>query len=188
MLAEGADGLTEDTRFNRPAKDGEEYTEEGIYTITAENLYTGRITEKKIYVGTNQILKAYMATGLTIQEIKDLAARGAEIGEDGTIRLGQIMQTTETEEVIGQAEPAKTAAVQGDGDLPEEPEDAEESTHRSGKIIIFIIVVLIVSVLVGCGSRQKKKLPKTAGQQSAARSAQQNTIMGSDESKKEEQQ
>ena len=30
QLKAGADGLTEDVRFNRPAKDGDEYTEEGV--------------------------------------------------------------------------------------------------------------------------------------------------------------
>ena len=55
---EGADGLTEDTRFNTTAKDGDRYTDEGIYTITAKNQYTGIETTKKIYVGTNRILAA----------------------------------------------------------------------------------------------------------------------------------
>lgn len=30
---DGAEGLTEDVRFNKPAKDGEKYTDEGIYTL-----------------------------------------------------------------------------------------------------------------------------------------------------------
>ncbi len=37
VLVQGSDALTEDTRFNRPAKDGEQYTDEGIYTITVRN-------------------------------------------------------------------------------------------------------------------------------------------------------
>lgn len=40
MLKDSADGLVEDTRFNGPARDGAEYTEEGIYTITVSNEYT----------------------------------------------------------------------------------------------------------------------------------------------------
>ena len=66
-LAEGATGLTEDVRFNRPARDGEQYTEEGIYTITVSNRYTGQQTVKQIYVGTNKILLAHMVTGLSIE-------------------------------------------------------------------------------------------------------------------------
>lgn len=84
-LAEGAVGLTEDVRFNRPAKDGDQYTAEGIYTITVSNRYTGQETVKQIYVGTNKILMAHMVTGLSIDEIQEQLAKGAQIAEDGTI-------------------------------------------------------------------------------------------------------
>ena len=86
VLQEGADGLTEDVRFNRPEKDGDCYTEEGIYTITVSNRYTGQQTQKKLYVGTDNLLKAYVTTGLSIQEIRHQVEKGAEIGEDGTIQ------------------------------------------------------------------------------------------------------
>ena len=62
-----------DIRFNRPAKDKEKFTEEGIYTITALNQYTGLKTTKIIYVGDkdNKILKTYAEhPELTISEIK----------------------------------------------------------------------------------------------------------------------
>jgi len=85
VLAEGATGLTEDVRFNRPARDGDQYTDEGIYTITVSNRYTGQQTTKQIYVGTNKILLAHMVTGKSVQEIRDLIAKGAQIAEDGTI-------------------------------------------------------------------------------------------------------
>ena len=88
-LAEGATGLTEDVRFNRPARDGEQYTEEGIYTITVSNRYTGQQTVKQIYVGTNKILLAHMVTGLSIEEVRGQIAKGAQIAEDGTI-IGMI--------------------------------------------------------------------------------------------------
>ena len=63
VLTENADGLEEDVRASGPAKDGETYTKEGIYTITVENVYTNDQTTKKIYVGNNKLLKAYMNTG-----------------------------------------------------------------------------------------------------------------------------
>jgi ribonuclease HII len=71
-LAEGAVGLTEDVRFNRPARDGDRYTDEGIYTITVSNCYTGQETVKRIYVGTNKLLMAHMVTGMSIDEIRGL--------------------------------------------------------------------------------------------------------------------
>lgn len=85
VLAEGAVGLTEDVRFNRPARDGDQYTDEGIYTITVSNRYTGQQTTKQIYVGTNKILLAHMVTGMSVQEIRDQIAKGAQIADDGTI-------------------------------------------------------------------------------------------------------
>lgn len=85
VLSEGAVGLTEDVRFNRPARDGDQYTDEGIYTITVSNRYTGQETTKQIYVGTNKLLMAHIVTGLSIEEIRDRIAKGAQIAEDGTI-------------------------------------------------------------------------------------------------------
>lgn len=93
VLAEGADGLTEDTRFNRPAREGEHYTQEGIYTITVRNRYTGQETQKIIYVGNNDVLKAHVTTGLSISEITYQLSTGATVAEDGTI----IPAPTETE-------------------------------------------------------------------------------------------
>lgn len=86
VLSEGVDGLVEDTRFNRPAKDGEQFTEEGIYTITVTNQYTNVTTEKRIYVGKNTLLKAHVVTGLSISEIQERISDGkAKIDEKGNI-------------------------------------------------------------------------------------------------------
>lgn len=85
MLAEGANGLVEDTRFNKPAKDGDEYTEEGIYTITASNPSTGQETIKKIYVGDNPVLKCYAVTGLPVETINAHLAEGDTIDSDGAL-------------------------------------------------------------------------------------------------------
>lgn len=102
VLAEGAAGLTEDTRFNRPAREGEHYTQEGIYTITVRNRYTGEKTQKIIYVGTNDVLKAHVTTGLPISEITWQLSNGATVAPDGSI----IPAPTETEPPV----PAETAA------------------------------------------------------------------------------
>ncbi len=85
MLSESADGLVEDTRFNRPARDGERYTDEGIYTITVTNRYTGQQTEKKIYVGSNHLLKAHVTSGLPVPDIASLLSAGGQVLEDGTL-------------------------------------------------------------------------------------------------------
>ncbi len=68
-LTEGASGVVEDIRFNRPARDGEEYTQEGIYTITVQNEYTGQETTKTLYVGNDSKLIDYVSQGFTVDEI-----------------------------------------------------------------------------------------------------------------------
>lgn len=78
-----AGGYVEDVRFNRPAKDGDEYTEEGIYTFNVKNLYTGEQTEKTIYVGESDVLKALSKNKMSVTELNAQLERGAEIGADG---------------------------------------------------------------------------------------------------------
>lgn len=85
VMAPGADGLVEDVRFNGPARDGDMYTEDGVYTVTASNEYTGQTTEKVIYVGDDPVLKAYAVTGLPIQEINQRIASGETIDDDGRL-------------------------------------------------------------------------------------------------------
>ena len=76
VLTEGANGYIADPRFNRPARDGETYIDEGIYTITAANRYTGQTTQKIIYVGTNDILSNYVSSGMTLDEIINKLSSG----------------------------------------------------------------------------------------------------------------
>jgi hypothetical protein len=85
VMSAGANGLVEDTRFNGPARDGDKYTEEGIYTITASNPSTRQETVKKIYVGNNPVLKAYAVTGMSIEQINEHLAEGYTINEDGIL-------------------------------------------------------------------------------------------------------
>ena len=48
--------LTLDTRFNKAVADGDEFKDEGLYTITVSNQYTNEHVTKKISVGQNKIL------------------------------------------------------------------------------------------------------------------------------------
>lgn len=91
VLNETENGLVEDTRFNKPAADGEEFVEEGIYTITATNRYTNQSsTVKKIYVGTNNVLMAHAKTNLSIDEINKQLANGTTVNEDGSLEYASI--------------------------------------------------------------------------------------------------
>lgn len=74
-----------DIRSNEPASDGKNYTDPGIYTITAVNPSTSQTTEKVIYVGNNPLLKCYAITGYSLEQIQDMLDQGATISDDGSI-------------------------------------------------------------------------------------------------------
>ena len=87
MLTGDNSGLSSDVRYNRAATDGEEFVEEGIYTISVYNNYTKESTEKKICIGRNELLKANTVTGIPIEEINRQLLLGAKINRDGTIEF-----------------------------------------------------------------------------------------------------
>lgn len=58
-----------DVRFNRPAKDGDRYTQEGVYTITVRNRYTGESTVKTIFVGPDELLETYVERGFSRESL-----------------------------------------------------------------------------------------------------------------------
>lgn len=146
VLQEGTVGLVEDVRFNKPAKDGSEFTDEGIYSITVTNRYTGQQTIKKIYVGTNDMLKAYVVTGMSLQDIQDQVALGATITEDGTLIApdgtmiaSQTQQPVESEPVDDTYDSSELPGVQG---------EAETSDGISVALPV-VLLCLGIGVLLG---------------------------------------
>ncbi|MCQ2496969.1 MAG: hypothetical protein MJ131_10325 [Lachnospiraceae bacterium] len=77
----------EDVRFDRPAKDGESYDEEGIYTFTVKNLFTSENVTKTIYVGETSIYRALAKNKVSIDEINQRLVNGEEMDDDGTLYL-----------------------------------------------------------------------------------------------------
>lgn len=181
-LTMGADGqLVEDVRFNRPAKDGDQYTDEGIYTFVVRNLYTGESTTKTIYVGTDRYLTALSLTGCTVEELNAQLAQGATISEDGMIiEASQEPETespdeTETEEsetespAVIETEGAESSI--GDAEVTdahtEEMTEAEtseavaESKNQNlliyaGMVIVVLVIVLVIIVFM-CKRHNKQK-------------------------------
>ena len=144
VLTDSADGLVEDTRSNAPAKDGEKYTEEGIYTITATNQYTNQKTTKKIYVGTNNLMKAVMTSGLSIEEINKLISEGATIDDEGTLTLAK-----------------KSEVVDSSDRTISSSENAEKATNKAFNLKYLIAVVgalLVVALFVGIKHKKKKSI------------------------------
>ena len=164
-LKGSADGLVEDTRFNGPAKDGAEYTDEGIYTITVSNEYTGQFTTKKIYVGTNNILRAYMTTGLSIPEINNLVDNGATISDDGTIQLATVKpaeESTEPEEEKLTVPVSSDESTSGKSEANTEPEVNEQTKEPfpiAAAICILVCIIIAIGVIVKV---KKKKRPVKA--------------------------
>ena len=99
VLVNGANGRTEDVRFNRPAKDGDQYKDEGIYRFHVHNLYTGEETTKTIYVGSDMFLRAMSATHLSVKELEDRLAEGYTIGNDGRL-IDPPVEETENVSVV----------------------------------------------------------------------------------------
>lgn len=158
-LKDSADGLVEDTRFNGPAKDGAEYIDEGIYTITVSNEYTGQFTTKKIYVGTNNILRAYMTTGLSIPEINNLVDDGATISDDGTIQLATVKTAEESTEPGEEKLAVPTSSdesTNGESEANAEPE-VNEQTKEYFPIVASICILVCIIVVVGVIMKVKKK-------------------------------
>ena len=151
VLTDSADGLVEDTRSNAPAKDGEKYTEEGIYTITATNQYTNQKTTKKIYVGTNNLMKAVMTSGLSIEEINKLISEGATIDDEGTLTLAK-----------------KSEVVDSSDRTISSSENAEKATNKAFNFKYLIAVVgalLVVALIVGIKHKKKKSIAEEDDEQ-----------------------
>lgn len=87
-LSVGSNGqVKEDVRFNRPAQDGESYTDEGIYVFSVKNLYTGESTTKTIYVGDNKFLRALSQGNMTLAALNEKIAAGGTVQADGSILM-----------------------------------------------------------------------------------------------------
>lgn len=137
VLASDGEDFVEDTRYNGPARDGEQYTDPGVYTITATNPSTGQSTEKKINVGTDPVLMAYVTTGYSLDEIRDQVSQGAQIAEDGTITWPEA-QTTQT---------AQTAS--DDANASQGMDEASSGEGSSGGAAVAVVVVIVVAIAAG---------------------------------------
>ena len=155
-LVNGSDELTEDVRFNGPAEEGKVYDKEGIYEITVKNKYTGESTEKKVYVGKDKILKAYVQNkGMSIKDIKTKVSKGATISNDGIITMPVVVSAAEkskqVSEQISAAETAKTA----ESEIKKEDKSGNnivmtfDAEKANTLVIIFTIVFAAAAAVTG---------------------------------------
>ena len=85
VVTKSANGYIEDVRFNRPAKDGDSYEDEGIYVFDVKNQYTGEHTTKTIYVGATDYMKALAVNNYTVAQLNEELKRGKKIQSDGSL-------------------------------------------------------------------------------------------------------
>ena len=166
LLTQGAEGITEDIRFNHVARDGQQYTQDGIYTITIKNRYTNQETEKRVYVGEDPIMKAHMQTGKSIPVLKDLVADGATIDEMGNIIMPVVETAIETvPATIPETMPETTAPTvvtetpATEVSSTEAPIAELESSGLLSSPMIWGIgaVVLLVGVGITAATKRRKK-------------------------------
>ncbi len=166
VVTEGANGYVEDVRFNRPAKDGDSYNEEGIYTFNVRNLYTGENTTKTIYVGSSNYMNALSVNKISVEQLNTYIADGAILNEDGSL------VTPEPIAIEEDTEPAVEEIEQIEENPSEEVTDAdsvsdvdttidttevaESSTGFNPALIVVIVVLIIVIGILVFRNRNKK--------------------------------
>ena len=152
VYVEGTNGYTEDIRFNRPASDGTNYTEEGIYTITVKNIYTSQETIKTIYVGTDPAMRAFVVSGYSLEDIKEMVDEGYEISDDGTMIPPIIEEADESEIIVEENEDEEMDSPQraSEDDSSSRSEDDRDSKHHEkGKGASVVVVLLLIGVAAG---------------------------------------
>ncbi|MCR5061024.1 MAG: hypothetical protein K6A80_08355 [Saccharofermentans sp.] len=142
VYVEGSNGYTEDIRFNRPAADGTQYTDEGVYTITVQNNFTNQQTVKTIYVGTDPMMRAFVVSGYTLDEIEEMVGDGYSISENGDM-IAPSDDVDSDEDDTKETNIDKTSEDKSDSDTSKK---AEKKTN-----LVPIIVAVVVIVVVGAG-------------------------------------
>lgn len=150
-----------DTRENKVATNGREYTKEGIYIISVENkTKNSRTTEKTIYVGTAPIIKALSKNNITIDDVNELIRQGYTIDEDGGLvsKANEVVEE-ENEETDSAAEESSnvekateattSAAVEKtSGPEIEEPKPTEES-DAGLPVVVYVFIATCMAVILG---------------------------------------
>lgn len=159
-----SNGYKEDIRRNEIAKDGEQFTDEGIYTITVTNPTTDpnglNPTKKQIYVGTDSIMKAAVNPGnkkYSIDEIAAFVDKGATISANG-----EIVFPEESSSVV---ESAVTTTKQTTSSADDSSAvDEEEKGGIWDKIILWggigagaLVLIIIVVVVINANSSKGSK-------------------------------
>ena len=153
-------GYIKDVRSSWPAKDGEVYTEEGIYRITVNNQYSGESVEKTIYIGDLAIYKALSKSGMTLTEINNKLQEGCEIDLAGNI-ITPVPTTLTNSNEITEDDIKSEDRVDSDKDstanalLGSKTSDNESLDKSGSSTWIYIVLIMLTIICLGgiCGYR-----------------------------------
>lgn len=142
--------LVEDTRFSRPAKDNDSYTEEGIYTFTVRNQYTGgEPLTKTVFVGKNKYLKALSKYKLTVDGLNQHLTKGETVTEEGDLTDGTRTLTEDSikseQQVVLTSESSLMSVNLENSDSNEARKvDTTATTSQSSSSTSLPLIVLVV--------------------------------------------
>ena len=165
VLVRADDGtITTDVRSNRPASDGDTFTDEGIYTISATNQYTGEETIKTIYVGSDPYLQALSNTGISITELNKRIESGAITIDESEGNTDPSSSADADTEAQQQPEPAQ---AQAEGAQTRNDETATTSGNRETEknnharpylpviVAAGIVLVAVITTFVALVARKR---------------------------------
>ena len=152
--------LTLDTRFNKAASDGEEYTDEGLYTITVSNKYTNEQVTKKISVGRNKILNVYAAHYGTVDpnEIAKRLDQGVEINDQWMM----VLPEADAEE-FSNSQGNEYSGFRNIGSPDEQGAPAKNGMVTPFNISIFALAVIGLIMILKIAEKRKLKKSKDPG-------------------------
>lgn len=155
----------EDSRGTKAAKDGSEYTKEGIYTLDVKNTYTKQETVKTIYVGSDPFLIALSNYDLSVKDLDNKLSDGYSITDDGKLVAPVVPESeaevkdkntaktaeagNETEKETGtivseEAEQAAEAASEdllSDSDVDEKKDKATKGSFPTVPVIVIVVAI-----------------------------------------------
>ena len=179
ILNKTKSGLVEDAVSNAAAYDGEEFKDEGIYTITSKNAYdtVQNPIITTVYVGDDEILTAYARhlntpDSYSIEQLNKMKKEGYTFTSEGEI-IEPVTTTTTTTTTVTAASTASTTttvaapAVSGSSDEKETvtsesvrtsvPDDNEKEPIIPVLLIIGGTVVITIAGYTGFIALKKKK-------------------------------
>ena len=143
--------LTLDTRFNKAVSDGDEFADEGLYTITVANHYTKEQVTKKISVGHNKVLNVYAAHNGTVDpnDIAKKLEQGVEINDQWQMLLPEANAEDSYNSQENNYNGFRSVDYSGTG--------SASGWITSLNVSIFALVVIVLIIVLKLIEKVKKK-------------------------------